>query len=141
MPTSLAAVIRLQRWQVDAERRSVNEADAALRAIEAALDVLARTCEAERRHATASIETSFAFAAFLGRTRLRRQALEEQRTEAAACLEAARARLATAYREQRKFELAEAEQRRRAAAEQAKKDQQALDEMAINQQLRRRSGN
>ncbi|QNT69041.1 hypothetical protein [Defluviicoccus vanus] len=49
--------------------------------------------------------------------------------------------MATAYREQRKFELAEAEQRHRAAAEQAKKDQQALDEMAINQQLRRSSGN
>ena len=138
MRSSLSTVIRLQRWQVDAERRCVNEADAALSAIDAALAALAQSCAEEGRHAAAAIETgAFAFGPFLARVRRRREALETQRVEAVACLEDARARLAAAYREQRKFELADAEQRRRAAAEAARKEQQALDEMAIIRHARR----
>lgn len=140
MRKSLATVIRLQRWQVDAERRSVTEADAVVRAIEEALVALAQRCEAEKRCARDTIETgSFAFGPFLQLAALRRSELESQRAEAEARLVHARQRLTEAYREQRKFELAEAEQRRCAAEARAKKDQQDLDEMSLTRHPRNRS--
>lgn len=141
MRKSLATVIRLQRWDVDAERRSVSEADTVVRAIEEALDALAQRCEAEKRCARDTLETGpFAVGPFLRRTSLERADLEHQRTEAEVRLVEARQRLADAYREQRKFELAEAEQRRQAAEARAKKDQQVLDELAITRHPRNRDG-
>jgi hypothetical protein len=141
MRKSLSTVIRLQRWDVDAERRTVTEADAVVRAIEEALDALAQRCEAEKRCARDTLETgSFAVGPYFRRVGLQRAELENQRVEAETRLQEARSRLAEAYREQRKFELAEAEQRRRAAEQRAKLDQQILDELALTRHPRSKDG-
>lgn len=139
MRKSLAAVIRLQRWQVDAEQRGVAEADAVARAIEHALAALAQRCEAEKRCARDTIETgSFAFGPFLQRVAAQRAELENRRLDAIARLSEARQRLTEAYREQRKFELADAEEKRRFAELRAKKEQEALDEIALTQHVGKR---
>lgn len=134
---SLATVIRLQRWQVNERRRLVGEADAAVQAIEAALGDLEARCAAERQHVAEAPETgAYAFGAFVLGIRARREALESERIAAEQRLSQARGALAEAYREQRKFEMVEAEQRRRAAEAAARQDQQALDEIALQRAAR-----
>lgn len=142
MGKSLATVIRLQRWQVDAERRNVNDADAVVRGIEDALNALAERCEEEKRYAHDAVESgSFAFGPFLQYAAAQRAELDDRHRKALAHLGAARQRLAEAYREQRKFELAEAEERRRLAEARAKKEQETLDEIALTQHVGRLGAN
>ena len=130
----LPAVIRLRQFQLEEKRRAL----AQLQGLRTELDQKARDLEAEvtdeQRAAAMSRETVWTYAAYAQAVIERRANLKKSLAEVDKRIEAARHEVADAYRELRKYEMAEERAQLRAAAEAARREQQELDEIALTQQ-------
>lgn len=136
----LDSLIRLHRWRVEERRRELAEAErreaelgARLRALEAELEAeRAEAASASSGQAGAPSVTGADYAAYAAGVRQRQQALSAPLAEAARRRQQAGEALAAAFRELKKYELAEANRRARVRAAAARREQGVLDEIAQN---------
>ncbi len=132
MADKLAALIRLHKWRLDEQRRTLAEALRELDRLRQQSCVLEGEIAAEQKAASASpAEAGFAYARFARAAVERRAAGRDAIAGAERQVATHRETLDNRYRELRTFELAEEGRRSRAAAEAARREGLALDEIAL----------
>ncbi|RIK95533.1 MAG: flagellar export protein FliJ [Proteobacteria bacterium] len=133
---SLASVIRLHRWKVDEKRREVADLEAMAEALRQRLQDLEQEIEREKEGADVLV-VGFAYAAYVRAALARRERFLRSITDAEAAVAGKRHELAEAFRELKKFEVAEARRLERAAAESSRRERAEADETALNIHRRR----
>lgn len=139
MPRDLATVIRLRQWEVDEQRRLLAEWMAAE---QRALDLsaaLAQGLKAEQRIAAAHpLTADLTYGSFAAAYLAKQEECAAALAEARANIQIVQDRLGEIFRELKTFEIAQAARDERERKEVERKDQIALDEVALN--LHRREG-
>lgn len=129
MAADLKVLIRLGEWQVDEKRRALGE----LFTLRDDLDRQAIQLEEElaREQAAAAHDTlaSLHYGHFARQVITRRERIAESVVKMDAEIAKAQDELAEAYRDLKKYEIAEAARARRAAEEEARAEQIILDEI------------
>lgn len=134
----LKTLIRLAKFEVDEKRRVLvalqEREDAILADIAAAEEQLVREREAATRDAAG---VGFIFAAFLDAWRGRRAQLDQTLAAVRQQIEIARDELAEAFRQQKSYEVTQANREKREREEENRKEQITLDEIGLTQYRRR----
>lgn len=134
---SLKPVIRYHQFQLEEKRRALGQlqglrADFVRQAAELVTEV-----GVEQRAAAQSVEANWTYASYARSVIERRRNLQRSIEETERRIEAARETVADAYRELRKYELAEERSELRAAQQESRREQADLDEVAAAQQRQR----
>ena len=136
----LATLIRLRRQALDERRKALGalerEGEALARAVVALDDEMAAESDAARRDA----ETAYGYGSYLAAVRRRRADLEARIEALSHRMGAAREAVAEAFRDLKRFEQAEAIAADKARIEASRREQAALDEVALGIYRRRETG-
>jgi len=133
MAKNLDTLIRLNEWTVDERRRELGDVLRALAGLEDGLERLRREVVNEQNAAAASPEVAGFFYGNYARAAIgRRQTLDDGIRRMEAQVAAARERLNEAYRELKKFEVAQNTRDAREAKELARREQGILDDIGLN---------
>jgi flagellar export protein FliJ len=128
----LATLIRLRSWDCEQGRRAVAAAEARLNEAARRLRQLVSARDRERAAASAlPAEARLSLAAYERRIRGECEQLAAALAAAGRELAQARAKLASAYLEKRKLELAQTQRLDAEAAARARRERIALDEIAL----------
>jgi flagellar export protein FliJ len=131
------SLIRLHRWQLDEKRRQHGEL---LKFQDGLLDRVGQLnaqIAAEGRLVGAAAEPVPGYGAYIGHSIAQRETIERSIAEVAAEIAASREAVADAYRELKKFELAEQNAAERQRLGESRRRQIALDELSIEMHRRR----
>ena len=138
MAKHLQNLIRLHDWQVEEKQRALADLLKAVAALEAKRRQLEDEMVRERRAAAeAPGEIGIYYGTFAKAALIRRHALEAAIAEGEAEVTAARDRLREAFRELKKYEVAQAQRDARQAAERDHREQLFLDEIGIQAFVRK----
>lgn len=138
MAKHLKNLIRLNDWQVEEKQRALGELLTAVAALETKRRQLEEEMVRERKAAAeAPGEIGIYYGNFAKAALTRRRALEKAIAEGEAEVAAARDRLREAYRELKKYEVAQAHRDAREAAERDHREQLFLDEIGIQAFVRK----
>ena len=137
----LASLIRLRRFELDAERRALADLEERKTEAEAKAVRLAETLRAEQEAAAKAEDprTAASYPDFARKTREQQLRLAAQITRLEAAILSRRDALTDSFRALKTLEEAEAARRREAKAKAAAAEAQAMDEIAI-EGFRRRQG-
>lgn len=132
MAKDLKNLIRLHEWQVDEKRRKVG----ALLSLVADLELQARRLEEElvteqAAAAAAPAEAGFFYGRYAETVIERRQRIAYSIAKAEEEITAAQDELREAYRELKKYEIAQENRTKREAYEEARKEQAFLDDIGL----------
>ncbi len=132
MAKNLKNLIRLHEWQVDEKRRKVGT----LLSLVADLELQARRLEDElvaeqAAAAAAPAEAGFLYGRYAETVIERRRRIADSIAKAEEEITAAQGELRDAYRELKKFEIAQENRNKREAYEQARKEQAFLDDIGL----------
>jgi flagellar export protein FliJ len=134
--SALESMIRVHQWMLDERRRSLAELQVFLNKLKADLVALDANLEEERAAVDSSQggsgEAALTYPAFVAAALERRKKLCGTIANLEGQLEALREEVAEAYRELKKYELAQESQVKRASAKRARKERLDLDELAIS---------
>lgn len=130
--SSLDTLIKLHRWQLDEQRRRVAEIETLFGRLRTELARLEEEKASEQSVAGGSHEASYAYASYARQLVERRQKLERSVREAAEQAAQARATLAEAFAEVKRYEIAAANRLLARHRRLERLAQQDSDEMAIN---------
>ena len=132
------SLLRLNRWTVDERRRELGVLQAREEELLTLGDVLERQMEAEQKVAADDpTSAGFVFGAFAANHRRRREQLAQTLFELRAEIEAARDRLAAAFRQLKVYEEVQDKRALQERQEEARKEQIVLDEIGQIQHRRR----
>jgi flagellar FliJ protein len=137
--SALDQLIRLHRWRLDELRRHLTDVEALAAKLEEQRRRLDTDDKPEQSLAGASPEAAFAYPAYARQLIGRRRKLEQSQAEAADRIAKARAALADAFEELKRYEAAAAKRARQQHRREETRQQQALDETGIDR-FRRRKG-
>ena len=129
--SSLDTLIKLHRWQLDEQRRKVNEMESLAEKLRAALQRLDREEEFEQQVAGDSHEANYAYSGFAKSLIDRRGKLGHSIRETEEQIVEARAALADAYAEVKRYEIAAANRLLAKHRGLERIRQQELDEVAL----------
>ena len=136
---TLQSLIRLHSWQLEEKRRTLAGLEGLRADFVAQGERLEQELVNEQRAATASPEYAITYEGYAKAVILRRANLAASITETDGKIEVARDEVQEAYREMRKYEIAEERAQKRAAAEEARLEQAEMEEIASTQfRLRQR---
>ncbi len=127
---SLKTLVRVQKWNVDKERRHLSKLLARQHELQALGDELERSVIEEQDHASQMESGGQIFAAYAQSVLLARQKLAGELNEIQDDLKIAQEAVAASFRKLKKYELIEEEIRLQERLEQKHKDQAAFDELA-----------
>lgn len=128
---SLGTLIRLKQEQLDEKRLVLTRLEREAAAIGAQIEALGAEVARESELAGAQAGTVFGFGGYLARARLRRGDLETRLARVNEKIAGAADAVADAFREMKRFELAQQLADQRAAAESARREQAVLDEVGM----------
>jgi flagellar protein FliJ len=134
------SLIRLHRWQLDERRRdlaALEEMAAKLHAERMRLDA---EDERERAVAAASPEAALTYAGYARGLIDRRHRLERSQAEVAEQILRARAALAEAFQDVKRYEIAAASRQKQQEQREARRQQQLMDELGIEGFRRKTAG-
>lgn len=132
MADKLASLIRLHRWRLDEERRSLADALRRRDLLEQQQHAIEAEVMTEQASAGAApIEAGLAYGGFARVVVDRRASCRQAIAAAEADVGMHRERVQSCYRELRTFELAQDNRKQRAAAEAARRERLTLDEVAL----------
>jgi flagellar protein FliJ len=132
MAKNLNTLIRLNEWTVDERRRELGQVLRALADLEDGLERLRQELTKEQNAVMASPEEAgFFYGNYAQAVIGRRQSLNDGIQRMEAQIAAARERLNEAYRELKKFEVAQKTRDAREARELARREQGVLDEIGL----------
>ena len=124
-------IIRLQRWQLDEKRRNLAELEGMRQDFENRIAHLDAELEREKAIAAEGGDANFRFSDFVAATLTRKQSIQESILNIDKEIEAARDDVAEAYQDLKKLELVDARQQQDKKVQRDRRQQSALDEMAI----------
>lgn len=127
----LASLIRLHRWRIDQKRRDLAELEQKKSGCVQQIQALTAEIEAEQTGADDAV-LAFAYANYVEAALVKRRTLSDALAEMDGAVAAKRAEIAAAYRDLKKFEVAETQRLEREAVEEARREQSAMDEVALN---------
>ncbi|MGE0744946.1 MAG: hypothetical protein AB7K86_06840 [Rhodospirillales bacterium] len=127
----LDSVIRLHRWKLDEQRRKLADLEVLRQKFIDQRRRLDDEVTAESALVAGSVDARATLGPYLDAARARAARIESSTLEVAREIELTQAAIEEAYREVKSYELARAEQERRAANLRARREQYALDEMAL----------
>ena len=134
--TGLPDLVRISRWHLNEKRQKLADLERLSERLDSDLARLDAGIARERKLASDHLDASRTFPAYMQAELQRRRKLEASLADIAREIEAAREQVAEAYRELKKYELAESAQQEREHEKDAKSEQQEMDE--IGMQLHRR---
>jgi len=138
VPKDLHSLIRLHDWQVEEKQRALADLLAAVMALETRARNLEEELLNEQKVAAAApAEIALYYGAFAKAAIARRKVLAKAIADAEAEAAAARDRLREAYRELKKYAVAQEHRDIRETAERDRKEQIFLDELGIQAFLRK----
>ena len=138
MAKDLHSLIRLHDWQVEEKQRALADLLAAVTALETrARDLEEELLREQKVAAAAPAEIGLYYGNFAKAAITRRKALARAIAEAEAETAAARDKLREAYRELKKYAVAQDHRDSRQAAERGRREQIFLDELGIQAFLRK----
>ena len=138
MAKNLAGLIRLHQWMVDEKRRKLGELLKMMAELEDQSRRLEAEVIAEQKAAARDPETAgFLYGNYARQVIERRARLGQTMAVVETQIVAAREELNEAYRELKKFQVAQEVRDRRATLEAARRDQGALDEIGLGMHRRR----
>jgi chromosome segregation ATPase len=136
----LPTLIRLHRWRLDEKRKQL----AALERLAAKLREQRRRLEEELRAeqdvARSLTGAEFTYAAYAKAVVQRRETLPRSIAEAEGQIERVMAEVTEAFRELKRYEVAQANRERAAEEEAARREQAVLDDVGANVYRRRETG-
>lgn len=133
-----ASLIRLHRWKVDERRRILADLEELGIEMRGRLERLEADIEHEQEIARKTAEAARHYPAFAAAMTQRRDTLKRSIENVNQQIAHAREVLAEAYRELKKYEIAEDGRRRQLRHDADRREQSALDEIAIGMYRRRR---
>ena len=128
---SFATLIRLRKHELDIERRALTALE------DKAADIVRRRAAldaeyaAETARARSDVEASYVIGDYISAVRRRRLALNAEDAELAREIALTEAKVRDAFRELKRFELADSRQRARADKQALDREQAMLDEVAL----------
>jgi len=137
MSKALATLVRMHRWQLDEKRKTITELERLRDGLRQQHRRLDDELDAEKAKADATLEGARTFPAYLADLRARQDRLARSVEEIETQIEAANVELAQTFREYKKHETVLTNRIRRARFEADRKQQLALDEMALQGHRRR----
>lgn len=140
MADALGKLIRLHRRQLDEKRRALVQQEAELAALNDRLDDLEAERDREQTLSRGDLDMARAFPAYLARYRARRADLVAAITAKQAAVEQARAVVAEAFQEVKRYEIALENREKREEAERNRAEQALLDELGLDAFRRAQSG-
>lgn len=129
---SFSTLIRLRKHELDVERRALNALEIRSEDIDRRRRVLEDEYAAETARARGNVEASYVIGDYIGAVRRRRLALDAEKAELAQQIALAEAKVRDAFRELKRFELAEARQVEQARKDALHREQNMLDEVALS---------
>lgn len=127
----LRSMIRLQKWQVDEKRRQLTDLESMRADLVRRKQDLRNEIAHEQKAADQQV-IQFAFASYVRDALARLETLASSIAEVDIAIDAMQDEVAAAFRELKKYEVAEARNEARADAEAQRRDQMATDEIALN---------
>ena len=138
--TALGSMVRVHRWILDEKRQKLAEIERFADRIKLDLERLDENLAAERDAAAQSPDGSVAFASFIAAALERRRRLVDSITNLEREADLARDEVNEAFRELKKYEMAEDAAEKRESLKRKKQEQLALDEVGVGLYRRRSSG-
>ena len=136
MAKGLATLIRLHEWTVDERRRELGVMLRALEHLHHRIELLDQEVLQEQTLAASSVDFAVHFNHFYAEAMKRRDKLMKQVQLKEKEIEKARDAVSLAYRNLKKYERADELRLRREENERTKREQEALDELALQQYRR-----
>lgn len=138
MKSGLNGLIRLHRWQLEEQRRKLGQLEAMRGEFERrAKDLELEIANEQKR--VENTEASFAYGTYAQAAIARRETLAQSIEGMELELVKARDQVAEAFREVKKFEIAQDRQIKRAQLAAGRKEQQTLDELSLDIYRRRKA--
>lgn len=127
-----SSLIRLHSWKVDKKRRTLADLEKLSQEMRFRLKNLGEEVKQEQEAARQAGASGGNYANYANNARLRRMTMENSIANISEQVVAARDEVAEAYRELKKYETADANQRRQVEQRNIRREQIALDEVALN---------
>jgi len=136
---SLLTLIRLKQQQLDEKRLVVTRLESEMTTIRSLIENLDIEIVCESEAARGDANSSFGYGAYLTSARARRRGLEARMAQVREKLEEAADEVSDAFREMKRFELAQSLADQRVAAESDRREQAVLDEVGLTAYRRARA--
>lgn len=135
--TPFNSLVRISRWHLDEKRQKLAELERLAERLRGDLARLDEGIAAEQKLAEQDDMARRAYPTFLEAETKRRQRLEKSIADVEAEIEAAREEVGDAFRDLKKYELAESNEQARVRHRRNKLEQQRTDEMGVQLYQRR----
>ncbi len=136
---SLLTLIRLKQEQLDQKRLALIRLETEAASINSLIETLDIEVACESEAARGDANSAYGYGNYLARTRARRTGLEARLAEVGDQIATAADEVAEAFREMKRFELAQSFADQRAAAESARREQTFLDDVGLTGYRRARA--
>lgn len=136
---SLLTLIRLKQEQLDEKRLVLTRYETEAASIRSLIENLDIEVACESEAARGDANSSFGYGSYLARARARRSGLEARLAEVGKKMIVAADEVADAFREMKRFELAQSLADQRAATETARREQADLDDVGMTAYRRARA--
>ena len=137
--SSLPTLIRLKQQQLDEKRLVVTRLETEAASIKSLIDNLDIEVAVESEKARANADHAYGYGTYLASARVRRAGLEGRLVQVHEKIAAAADEVAEAFREMKRFELAQTFAEQRAAAEANRRERTELDDMGLEGYRRART--
>lgn len=127
----LPTLVRLRKWELEERRRKLADLEALAGRLDEAIARLDDEVKMEARVASGDMDVSHAYSPYIAVTIDRRRTLVASAADVRQQIRLAHQEVTAAYQELKKFEIANANRKKRSRDELSRKEQTALDEMAI----------
>ena len=137
--SALGTLVRVHNWALEEKQQKLAGLQQLVDKLREDLRTAQEDLDRELKAASDSPEGIFAFPTFIAAALERRKKLRETIADVELAVEAAREEVRAAYEEVKKYEQARDMDKRRGLARQARREQTALDELAVEMHRRARA--
>ncbi|MCC3862215.1 flagellar FliJ family protein [Pseudemcibacter aquimaris] len=132
MAKGLSGVIRLHKWQVDEKRRQIAELESMREELIQKMERLDQELAREQRQLAESNVVDINYANYANSVMRRKENLESSINEVDVSIEEMKDELADAFKELKKYEIAQERAEEREREKLKHKEQERLDELSLN---------
>ncbi len=133
----MAGMIRLHKWQLDERRRNLVELEKMREELVGKMRSLRDELAAEQKKVAEAPIVSITYGGYAQQVMARRENINNSITEIDVSIEEMKDQVADAFKELKKYEIVEQREREREVSERNQRQQNDLDELALNMHRRR----
>jgi len=132
----MAGMIRLHKWQLDERRRNLVELEKMREELVGKMRSLRDELAAEQKKVAEAPIVSITYGGYAQQVMARRENINSSITEIDVSIEKMKDQVADAFKELKKYEIVEQREREREVSERNQRQQNDLDELALNMHRR-----